>query len=161
MLDSSYFCKMNQTKQQTVEKAMVHFKEGFACSQSVILAFANEFNLNKNHALAMSSTMGGGMGRLRRTCGAVSAGFMVIGLKYGNTEADDLDNKLNAYRKVREMNKHFEAIHGSSICKDLLAAVATDDEVKHREHHRMICDNCVKTATELTYDILDQDFSCV
>jgi C_GCAxxG_C_C family probable redox protein len=158
---SDYFCTMNQTKEETVEKAMANFKEGYACSQSVILAFSNEFNLNKNHALAMTSTMGGGMGRLRRTCGALTAGFMVIGLKYGNTEPDDMDNKLNGYRKVREMNKQFEAIHGTSVCEELLAAVATDDQVKRREHHRMICDNCVKTATELTYDMLDQDFSCV
>jgi hypothetical protein len=54
---SDYFCTMNQTKEETVEKAMANFKEGYACSQSVILAFSNEFNLNKNHALAMTSTM--------------------------------------------------------------------------------------------------------
>ena len=152
---------MNRTKDEAVAKAMGYFKEGYACSQSVVLAFADEFNLNKTHAAAMSSTFGGGMGRLRRTCGAVTGGFMILGLKYGNTAPDQMDDKLNAYRKVRELNTQFEAIHGTSICKELLAKVATDDQVKRREHHRMICDSCVKTAAELTYDMLDQDFSCV
>lgn len=152
---------MNRTKEEVVAKAMSCFKEGYACSQAVVLAFADEFSLNKSHAAAMSSTFGGGMGRLRRTCGALTGGFMITGLKYGNVNPDDMDDKLNSYRKVRELNKQFEAIHGSSICKDLLATVATDDQVKKREHHRMICDACVKTATELTYDMINEDFSCV
>lgn len=152
---------MIKSKEEIVEAAMANFKEGYACSQSVVLAFANEFNLNKQHALAMTSVMGGGMGRLRRTCGAVTGAFMVVGLKYGNTEPDDLDNKLNAYRKVRELNKAFEEIHGTSVCKELLAKVATVEQVKRREHHRMVCDACVRTATELCYDKLEEDFSCV
>ena len=152
---------MIKSKDETVSKALAYFKEGYACSQSVVLAFADEFNLNKTHAKAMASTFGGGMGRLRRTCGAVTGAFMVVGLKYGNTEPDDMDNKLNGYRKVRELNAQFEEIQGSSICKELLSAVTTDDQVKRREHHRLICDSCVKTATELTYDMLNEDYSCV
>lgn len=152
-----YFCTMIKSKEETVAEALAYFKEGYACSQSVLLPFTAQFGVNPEHAKALASTFGGGMGRLRRTCGAVAGGFMVLGLHSGNTRPDDMDTKLNAYRKVREFNKRFVAVHGTSICKELLAAVATDDQVKQRQHHRIICDQCVKTAATLTYEMLEED----
>lgn len=148
---------MNKTKEETVAEAVAYFKEGYACSQSVLLPFVEQFGVDKEHAKALASTFGGGMGRLRRTCGAVAGGFMVLGLYSGNTRPDDMETKLNAYRKVRELNKRFVAVHGTSICKELLAAVATDNQVKQRKHHRMICDQCVATSASITYDMLNED----
>ena len=63
-------------KQEIVSKAQSYFDEGYACSQSVLLAFADQFDLDERTAKLISSTFGGGMGRLRQTCGAVTGGFM-------------------------------------------------------------------------------------
>ena len=86
----------NTTKEFIISEALKHFDEGYACSQSVLLAFADHFKLDKTMAKRISSTFGGGMGRLRETCGAVTGGFMVLGLAFGNEEPKDLDTKLNS-----------------------------------------------------------------
>ena len=91
------------TKQQTINKALTLFDEGYACSQSVLLAFKDQFNIDETTAKLISSTFGGGMGRLRQKCGAVTGGFMVLGLAYGNTDPQDMDTKLMAYDKVQEL----------------------------------------------------------
>ncbi|HEY3389823.1 MAG TPA: C-GCAxxG-C-C family protein, partial [Prolixibacteraceae bacterium] len=90
-------------KQETINKSLALFDEGYACSQSVLLAFAEQFKLDETSAKLISSTFGGGMGRLRQKCGAVTGGFMVLGLAYGNTDPKDMDIKLAAYEKVQEL----------------------------------------------------------
>ena len=83
------------TKQETINRAIVLFDEGYACSQAVLLTFANQFDLDERTAKLISSTFGGGMGRLREKCGAVTGGFMVLGLKYGNTEPQGYGYKIS------------------------------------------------------------------
>ena len=126
---------------------MRYYKKGFACSQSILMSFADEFDLSKKQAAALAAGFGSGMGRMHRTCGAVTGAFMVMGLKYGNSGSEDLDKKQMAYRKVRELNKNFEAVHGTSICKDLLINAAANGVAK-----QTMCDQCVKTAAELCYE---------
>jgi C_GCAxxG_C_C family probable redox protein len=143
-------------KQETIAKAQTYFDEGYACSQSVLLAFAEEFDLNKNTAKLISSTFGGGMGRLRQKCGAVTGGFMVLGLAYGNSDPKDMDTKLASYKKVRELNHLFEDIHGTSICAELLKKHASEADVVDRKHHKMICRRVVGDVTGLLYDLTDR-----
>jgi len=68
------------SKQETINKALSLFDEGYACSQSILLAFSDRFGIDEEKAKLISSTFGGGMGRLRQKCGAVTGGFMVLGL---------------------------------------------------------------------------------
>ena len=75
------------------EKAMSLFKEGYNCSQAVFLTFSDELGIDRDTALKLSSSFGGGMGRLREVCGAVSGMFMVAGLKEGYSEPDDQEGK--------------------------------------------------------------------
>src|ERR1035437_5592804 len=100
------------TKQETIDKALNLFDEGFACSQSVLLAFSNQLKIDDTSAKLISSTFGGGMGRLRQKCGAVTGGFMVLGLAHGNADPKDMNTKLAAYKKVRELNQLEEDIYG-------------------------------------------------
>ncbi len=145
---------MKTRKEDVVNESLRHFKEGCACSQSILLPYAEAFGLESRQAMALSSTFGGGMGRLRRTCGALTGAFMVLGLKYGNVTPGDMEVKLRAYRKVRELCRAFEQEHGSSICKEILSAATDGETIKKREHHRIICDKCVKTSAELTFDMV-------
>ena len=142
------------TKQEAVEKAVSSFDEGYACSQSVLLAFAAEFNLDENTAKLISSTFGGGMGRLRQKCGAVTGGFMVLGLACGNASPSDMDTKLAAYETVRGLDQAVEAIHGTTICAELLEKHATEADVAERNHHQLICRQVVGDVAGLLYDML-------
>jgi len=142
------------TQQETIDKALNFFDEGYACSQSVLLAFAEQFNLDETTAKLISSTFGGGMGRLREKCGAVTGGFMVLGLAYGNTDPKDMDTKLAAYDKVQEVNRQFETINGTSICAEILAPYANEDEISQRLHHKLICRRVVGNATGIVWEML-------
>ena len=142
------------TKQETIDKAQSYFDEGYACSQSVLLAFANEFNLDERTAKLISSTFGGGMGRLRQKCGAVTGGFMVLGLKYGNVDPKDMETKLAAYKRVRDLNSLVEEIHGTSNCFELLKKFASEAEVEQRKHHKIICRKVVGDVAGLVYEMI-------
>lgn len=146
-------------KQDIVSKSLSYFDEGYACSQAVLLAFTERFDLDERTAKLISSTFGGGMGRLRQTCGAVTGGFMVLGLKYGNADPKDMETKLAAYKKVRDLNHAVEEIHGTANCKELLQKHATEAQIEERKHHKIICRRVVGDVTGLMYDMLEQNNS--
>ncbi len=143
-------------KQETIDKAVALFDEGYACSQAILLSFAERYNLDENTAKLISSTFGGGMGRLRQKCGAVTGGFMVLGLAYGNSNPKDMETKLAAYKKVRELNGLVEEIHGTSNCSELLIKHATEAEVADRKHHKIICRKVVGDVAGLLHDMLEK-----
>lgn len=142
-------------KQQTILKAQSLFDEGYACSQSVLLAFSQEFELDEKTAKLIASTFGGGMGRLREKCGAITGGFMVLGLKYGNENPTDMDTKLNSYRKVRELNKLILEIHGTTNCAEILSKFASESDIENRKHHKIICRTIVGETTGFVYDLIN------
>jgi C_GCAxxG_C_C family probable redox protein len=142
------------SKSDTISKAQCYFDDGYACSQSVLLAFSDQFNLDERTAKLISSTFGGGMGRLRDKCGAVTGGFMVLGLAMGNEQPKDMDTKLNAYKKVRELEHSVVEIHGTTKCKEILQKWATEAEVEERKHHKIICRRVVGDVAGLVYEIV-------
>lgn len=144
-------------KQEIIEKALSRFDEGYACSQSVVLAFSQEFNLNERTAKLISANFGGGMGRLREKCGALTGGFMVLGLKFGNVEPNDLDTKLASYKKVRILNKQMLNVYESTECSVLLKKHASEQEVNDRKHHQIICREIVGSVTGMVYDLLQNE----
>ena len=142
------------TKQETIDSALQYFDQGYACSQSILLAFAPEFNLDENTAKLISSTFGGGMGRLRQKCGAVTGGFMVLGLAYGNTNPTDMKTKLASYEKVRELNRRVEDIYGTSSCLELLKMRVTEQQIAERKHHAIVCRKVVCDVTGILFEML-------
>ncbi len=102
------------------EKAMEYFGEGYNCSQSVVLAFSDMLPYDKSTLLKLSSSFGGGMGRLRQVCGAVTGMFIVTGFLYGYDEPGKVDEKAELYEKIQALAKQFEAEAGSIICGELL-----------------------------------------
>ncbi len=142
------------TRQETIDKASEYFNQGYACSQSVLLAFAPRYNLDEKTAKLISSTFGGGMGRLRQKCGAVTGGFMVLGLEFGNQIPTDMETKLNSYKKVRELNAFVVDIHGSAECGEILTKFATQADVEQRKHHKIICNKIVIDVAGFVYDMI-------
>lgn len=107
-------------KSNYAKKAMELFKEGYNCSQSVFLAFEDQYDIDRKTALKLSSSFGGGMGRLREVCGAVSGMFMVAGLLYGYDDAKDYEGKTKHYERIQLLAKEFEERNGSIVCRQLL-----------------------------------------
>ena len=100
--------------------ACKYFTDGYNCAQSVFAAFAEEMGMDEKTALRMSSAFGGGMGRLREVCGAVSGMFMVLGTLYGYDEAKNDAAKKELYTRVQSMAAQFREEYGSIICRELL-----------------------------------------
>lgn len=102
------------------EKAMKLFEEGYNCAQSVFLAFEDLHGMNRKDAAALSSSFGGGMGRLREVCGAVSGMFLVAGVLYGYDDPKAREEKTEHYARIQELAAAFEKENGSIICRELL-----------------------------------------
>lgn len=102
------------------KKAVENFKCGYNCSQSVFLAFAKDFGIDDETALKLSSSFGGGMGRLREVCGAVTAMFAIAGLKYGYISPDNDDIKAKHYELIQNLAEKFRKKYGTIICRELL-----------------------------------------
>jgi len=102
------------------QKAMELFKEGYNCSQSIFLAFSDIISLDEEIMLKISSSFGGGMGRLREVCGAVSGMFMVLGYLYGYSEPKAYQEKTEHYKLIQAFADKFKNENGSIICRELL-----------------------------------------
>ena len=109
------------------ERAMSYFKEGYNCSQSVFIAFCDEYDMDFDMALKISSSFGGGMGRLREVCGAVTGMFMVAGMIYGYSDPQDHTSKTEHYKRIQYLAKEFEEKNNSIICRELLGLGAGKD----------------------------------
>lgn len=107
------------------EKARENFLSGYNCAQSVLCAFVDELGedvcgMSLKTAEMLSSSFGGGMGRLREVCGAVSGMFMVCGLVYGYSSDSEPDAKAEHYARIQELAKRFAAKNGAIVCRELL-----------------------------------------
>ncbi|MCQ2959239.1 MAG: C-GCAxxG-C-C family protein [Bacteroidales bacterium] len=145
------------TRQEAIDKVLSLFNEGYACSQAILLAFGPEFNVDEKSAKLLSATFGGGMGRLREKCGAVTGSFMVFGLAYAPENPKDMDNKLLSYRRVRELNNAIDEVYGTTACGELLKKFATREAVEQRQHHQMICTKVLAETAGRLFDMLKED----
>jgi C_GCAxxG_C_C family probable redox protein len=103
-----------------IENAVALFKEGYNCSQSVVAAYAEEYGLTREQALKISASFGGGIGRMRKTCGAACGLFMLAGLETGCTEGSNREGKEENYKTVQMLAREFERRNGSLTCAELL-----------------------------------------
>lgn len=101
------------------EYAKQLFYEGYACSQAIVLAFSDLVDCDKEQLKKISLPFGGGIGRLRLTCGAYSGMLMIISLLFSNYE-DVEENKIKTYEIVQELARRFEEVHKTLNCAKLL-----------------------------------------
>ena len=106
--------------EERIEKAIELFKDGYNCSQSVTAAFADMYGYTQEQALQMSASFGGGIGRMRQTCGAACGMFLLAGLETGSVVAGDKKGKAENYKVVQELAAQFKEKNGSLICSELL-----------------------------------------
>lgn len=142
------------------ERAVELFKNGYNCAQSVFAAYSEALGIPFETALRLSSSFGGGMGRLREVCGAVSGMFMVLGMKRGYSDPNDKEAKKELYRQVQTLAGQFEKKNGSIICRELLGLdhrcdVPVPEERTDSYYKKRPCVEMVRCAAE----ILDQYLS--
>ena len=103
-----------------VSRAVDNFMSGYGCCQSVVAAFADLYGLDELQAKKIAAGFGGGVGRLRMMCGAVSGIVMLVGLDCGQTEGSDTDGKSACYKVVQQLLAQSEKENGSLICAEIL-----------------------------------------
>ncbi|MGB8454596.1 MAG: C-GCAxxG-C-C family protein [Anaerocolumna sp.] len=144
------------------ELAMGYFKDGYNCSQSVFLAFCEAYGMDPETALKISSSFGGGMGRLREVCGAVTGMFMVAGLVYGYTDPNDQEMKAQHYKRIQFLAKEFGDRNGFIICRELLGLGSGKDipvpELRTAEYYKKRpCAELVGMAAGIMEEYLDKN----
>ena len=142
------------------EKAKHLFEDlGFNCAQAVAGAFADELSLSEDMLLRLSSAFGGGFGRMREMCGAVSGMTIVFGALYGfGTEQGSFD-KATLYEVERELISEFSKEIGSFLCRDILGADkatvgGTPSERTQKFYNERPCTKCVMTAVSILDDFI-------
>ena len=125
------------------EQAAELFANGYNCAQAVAMAFAPEMGISEEAAAKMVSSFGGGMGRLREVCGAVSGMLFTLGTLYGYTE--DVDGaKMEHYKLVQELAGQFREINGSIVCRDILKNPPSDPVPSPRTEEYYTSRPCVR-----------------
>lgn len=105
---------------ERVDRAVDNFMQGYGCCQSVVAAFADLYGLDDTLAKKIAAGFGGGVGRLRMMCGAVSGIVMLVGLDCGQTEGSDREGKSACYKVVQDLLDKSKEENGSIICAEIL-----------------------------------------
>ena len=134
------------------EKAVALFATGLNCAQSVYCAFAEEFGMDAETAAKVSSGLGGGVGRLREVCGAVTGATLVLGMKYG-------PDKTAVYAKVQEFAAIFKKELGSIVCRELLEGTGATSggapEARTPEYYqKRPCSEIVRFAADTVANLI-------
>ena len=135
------------------------FMEGCNCSQAVFLAFSDVTGIDRKLAARISSPFGGGMGRMREVCGAVSGMFMVLGTLYGYDETTDDTRKKQLYHEVQALAAQFREECGSIICREILKNPSSDPNPTPRTaefYKQRPCARMVVTAARLLDEFIAQ-----
>lgn len=109
--------------------------------------------------LKLSSSFGGGMGRLREVCGAVSAMFMIAGLKYGYIEPNNDVIKQAHYERIQSLAAKFEEKHKTIICREILGLPKGKDtpvpSKRTKEYYQTRpCEKCIADAAQIIADFI-------
>ncbi len=136
------------------DRACNNFREGYNCAQSVFLAFSDKLGFDKETALRLSSSFGGGMGRLREVCGAVSSMFMIAGMLKGYTTPADDDIKAKHYELIQSLAKEFKSKHETIICRELLGLEESEfspipEKRTEKYYQERPCENFIRLASEI------------
>ncbi len=110
----------DQELDERVSRAVDNFMAGYGCCQSVVAAFSDLYGLDETMAKRIAAGFGGGVGRLRMMCGAVSGIVMLVGLDCGQTEGGDSEGKSACYKVVQDLLAKSKEENGSLICAEIL-----------------------------------------
>ena len=135
------------------------FEEKYHCSQAVFAAFSEEYRIIKEKALKIGGCFGSGM-RKGEVCGACMGALMVLGLKYGKSEIDDIESKLKSDEGCDKFLDEFKKENGSYICNTLLGRdITTQEGINYALDNNLFtkfCPKMVESAVIITEKILKE-----
>jgi C_GCAxxG_C_C family probable redox protein len=135
------------------EQAIVSFRSGLNCAQSMVTAYSDELNLDETMALSISCGFGGGMGRLQQTCGAVTGSYMILGVYTCKKISENSERKEQTYKLVRNFNEKFKQINGSTDCLSLLKCeIQTDEGHRYAKENNLfekVCEKCISDSIRI------------
>lgn len=152
---------MEDRMTERIERAVELFKSGFNCSQSVVAAFAELYGFTQEQGLHMSASFGGGIGRMRQTCGAACGMFLLAGLEKCAIEGSDRESKAANYKLVQELAEEFKKRNGSIICAELLKLKKTEvssvpEERNEQYYAKRPCAKMVEVAATIWAEYLEK-----
>lgn len=146
-----------------LERASRYFEQKYHCSQSVLAAFAEELGLTEKQALKLGGCFGAGMCK-GEVCGACVGALMVLGLKYGQCEIDDIAARKKANELTDVFLEEFQKENGSYICRELLKCdIATKEGREYAREHNLFtafCPKMVCSAVEIVERIMNEGNIC-
>lgn len=153
----------NEQIEKRVEKAKELFRQGFNCSQAVFAACADLYGIeDETLALRLSASFGGGIGRMRQTCGAACGMFMLAGLEKGSATPHDAEGKMLNYALVQKLAAQFKQENGSLICAELLGIAPQPQNPMPEErtdtyYQKRPCAEMVATAVRIFLTTLNDE----
>lgn len=139
------------------EKAVNYFNSNFNCSQGVFTTFATEMGMDEELSLKLATNFGGGA-RKGELCGAVAGALMVLGLRDGHCDSDDLEAKAKAYKEATEFMDRFIKKNGSVVCRQLLGYDLSKPEDKliidEKNLFKTICPRMIESAVEILDEMI-------
>lgn len=143
------------------EMAMENFLAGYNCAQALVLAFADKLPVEQDILMQMSCSFGGGMGRLREVCGAVSGMFLVCGMLCGYSTPETGAVKAEHYARIQELARRFEERSGSIVCREILGLTVKREspvpEARTPEYYKKRpCKETVGMAAEILEEFLEE-----
>ena len=108
------------------EYAAELFMKGYNCAQTLAVTFCDVVGLTPDQAARMASSFGGGMGRMREVCGAVSGMLLIAGMLYGYETPGDDTSKMEHYARVQYLAGRFREQTGSIVCREILKNPPSD-----------------------------------
>jgi C_GCAxxG_C_C family probable redox protein len=133
--------------EQVAENVLSHFRDGFNCAESVILAMQEAYGLRSELIPKVATPFGAGIGRRGSVCGALTGGVMALGLRYGRMTPDS-QARERPYRLALELYNRFKEQFGTVLCIELTGCDLTIEEGR-RKHNRAECEKYV-SGTVLT-----------
>ncbi|MBN2598033.1 C-GCAxxG-C-C family protein [Labilibaculum sp.] len=135
------------------EKAIHSFYNGMNCAQSVITAYTDHLRFDLDMALAVSNGFGGGMGKMQKTCGAVTGSFMVLGIYNAKRHVENIDARNATNEMIQKFTVDFAALYGSLDCKILLNCDFTTEkgekEFQDLDLKKNVCSKCISDSIKL------------
>jgi C_GCAxxG_C_C family probable redox protein len=138
--------------------AKEYFLGGFNCCQSVLVAFAEDYGLTKELGLKLGSSFGGGVGDRGKLCGAVMGAFMVLGLKHGRVDVNDMQSKYDNYTAMNEFETLFRDKFKEIECSCLIGCDMSNINEKQQAKSQGILGEKCPVFVEMAAEILDSNF---
>ncbi len=138
-----------------INKSLQLFANGYSCAQSILVAFASAVNIDHDLAFSIGAGLGGGIGRTQNICGAINAGAIILGLKFGRYNPSDAESKNRMANLVHQFVDECKQTLGATQCLDLIKVDLNNKEqiqsAQESGQLSNICNNAVlKTAEILT-----------